>query len=327
MATIKKHGKGWQARIRKTGYPQQTKSFRTKREAEQWSRQVETDLDRGVVRDRRTVIGKTLHNLLSIYHDRHAVPERKGHQHAALVRQWMAHPIAARTLESLGTADFVDLREERLAAGLKSKTVREDLLMFKRAYDLGRTEYGFVGMGNPLGDVKLPSAGQGRDRRLQGDEEARILAAARDSGSPWLLAYVELAIGTTMRRSEMLSARWVDFDPRAQILRLRDTKNGTDRDVPLTCRCVEIIKALPRTGPRLFELERDSVTQAFSRLLHRLGVEDLRLHDLRHEGVSRYADRGDLTIVDLASISGHKSYQSLRRYTHPCASKLAKRLG
>ncbi|MCR9070419.1 MAG: Arm DNA-binding domain-containing protein [Alphaproteobacteria bacterium] len=170
MATIRRHGANWQARVRKTGYKQQTKTFRTKRDAEAWAREMEAGLDKGIVRDRGAIIGKTLRDLLQRYHDDHAVPKRKGKQQAYLVRMWMRHPIADRLLESLTTADFCQLRDERLRSGVSSKTAREDLLMFKTVYKLAAAEYGFSGLQNPLNDVELPKAGKGRDRRLSVDE-------------------------------------------------------------------------------------------------------------------------------------------------------------
>ena len=56
-----------------------------------------------------------------------------------------------------------------------------------------------------------------------------------------------------------------------------------------------------------------------------LGMEDLRFHDLRHEAVSRLVE-GGLSDQEVASISGHKSMQMLRRYTHLRAEDLVKKL-
>jgi integrase len=46
-----------------------------------------------------------------------------------------------------------------------------------------------------------------------------------------------------------------------------------------------------------------------------IGIEDLHFHDLRHEGVSRLFEMGR-TIPQVASVSGHRSWQSLQRYSH-----------
>lgn len=46
-----------------------------------------------------------------------------------------------------------------------------------------------------------------------------------------------------------------------------------------------------------------------------LGIKDLHFHDLRHEGISRLFEMAQ-TIPQVASVSGHRSWQSLKRYTH-----------
>ncbi|MGA8419323.1 MAG: tyrosine-type recombinase/integrase, partial [Pseudolabrys sp.] len=44
-------------------------------------------------------------------------------------------------------------------------------------------------------------------------------------------------------------------------------------------------------------------------------MKDLRFHDLRHEGISRLFEMGR-TIPQAAAVSGHRSWTSLKRYTH-----------
>ena len=54
---------------------------------------------------------------------------------------------------------------------------------------------------------------------------------------------------------------------------------------------------------------------------------DARLHDLRHEGASRYAEKKRFNTLELAAITGHKDLRMLKRYVHPDARELAKRMG
>ena len=58
----------------------------------------------------------------------------------------------------------------------------------------------------------------------------------------------------------------------------------------------------------------------------RAGIDDLRFHDLRHEAISRLFETTDLTDMEIMSISGHKSVQMLRNYTHLRSGRLASRL-
>jgi len=66
--------------------------------------------------------------------------------------------------------------------------------------------------------------------------------------------------------------------------------------------------------------------KAFERACHRAQINDLTFHDLRHEALSRLAERGDFSVLELAAVSGHKSLQVLKRYTHLQAEKLARKL-
>ena len=109
------------------------------------------------------------------------------------------------------------------------------------------------------------------------------------------------------------------------------TKNGEHRDVPLSSVAVEVLAARWEAARRpeqgnVFAIRFDSVTQAFRRACDRAGIKGLRFHDLRHEAVSCLFERG-LSTVEVASISGHKSFAMLRRYTHVRATELAAKLG
>lgn len=65
---------------------------------------------------------------------------------------------------------------------------------------------------------------------------------------------------------------------------------------------------------------------AWERLVRRIGLEDLHLHDLRHEAVSRLFEKG-FHVAEVAAISGHRELRMLTRYTHLRAADLAERLG
>ena len=65
---------------------------------------------------------------------------------------------------------------------------------------------------------------------------------------------------------------------------------------------------------------------AFVAARNRAGIDNYTFHDLRHEALSRLAERGDLIVLELASISGHRSLQMLQKYTHLQAAHLAKKL-
>ncbi len=64
---------------------------------------------------------------------------------------------------------------------------------------------------------------------------------------------------------------------------------------------------------------------SFRQFLQKAGIEDLRFHDLRHEATSRFFEKG-LNPMQVAAITGHKTLQMLKRYTHLKAEDLAELL-
>jgi integrase len=108
-------------------------------------------------------------------------------------------------------------------------------------------------------------------------------------------------------------------------------QNGSSRTMPLSSSATAIVKHLFRgdekpTEGRVWEWSADYITREFIRLCASNGFEDLRFHDLRHEATSRLFEKG-LSLMELASITGHKSLQMLNRYTHLSNDHLLAKLG
>lgn len=192
---------------------------------------------------------------------------------------------------------------------------------------------------NPVRGVVLPKADDARDRRVLDAELAAICAAGSDTRH--LGDFVKLAVETACRREELLRLRWDDVDLAGRTIRLRQTKNGQPRTVPLTRVATALLQGMPHDGVRVFNgwSSGDSVTQAFERSVARARkrylalceeshvepdprfLSDVRLHDLRHEGISRLAARG-IEVHQLAKITGHLTLRMLMRYYNPTDSEL-----
>ena len=176
--------------------------------------------------------------------------------------------------------------------------------------------------------MRRPPQGRPRNRRLQGDEEQRLLSACCKGRNTWLVHFVALAIETGMRRSELLGLQWSNVNLDRRIGFLPVTKNGESRGVPLSSSAVEILRGLlpSRDGGVFGDLTQDALKQSFKRAVRRAGIKGLRLHDLRHEATSRFFEKG-LNVMEVASVTGHKTLQMLKRYTHLSVGDLAVRLG
>ena len=140
---------------------------------------------------------------------------------------------------------------------------------------------------------------------------------------------VILAIETGMRLGELLGLEWSRLKLDTKVAYLPITKNGEPRSVPLSSRAIETLAPIPRSlhNHRVFWTwsRSDSVENAWKRAVANAGITGLRFHDLRHEATSRFFERG-LSLPEVASITGHKTWQMLRRYTHLKAEDLATKL-
>jgi integrase len=129
---------------------------------------------------------------------------------------------------------------------------------------------------------------------------------------------VAFALFSTRRQEEITLLRWDDLDD-DRIL-VRDMKHPGDKIgnnvyCELPPETIAIVKSMPRVKPEIFPYSTDAISAAFTRACKILGIEDLRFHDLRHEGISRLFEMGR-TIPQVAAVSGHRSWTSLKRYTH-----------
>jgi integrase len=106
---------------------------------------------------------------------------------------------------------------------------------------------------------------------------------------------------------------------------LRDTKNGRPRFVPLSTRALAVLEGLPEVGS-LFPFSNSWLRQTWRQTCRDARIEGLRWHDLRHEAISRMAEKG-LDMLELMAISGHRTPIMLARYAHLRVSRLAAKLG
>lgn len=147
-------------------------------------------------------------------------------------------------------------------------------------------------------------------------------------------AFIQFQLMTGARRSETMSITWKDVDLEAQTAFIAESKNGRPRKLALRKDLIELLLELPhREGP-LFPMSVDALRKAWNRICSAAGLvgeDELRIHDLRHEAISRVADAGGrlpggFSLVDLQAFSGHRDTRMLLRYTHLCMPSLAKRL-
>lgn len=339
MATIRKRGDfQWQALIRRQGFPELSKTFELKVDAEDWSRDIERDMRRGLFIDRRESDSTTFLKVIKKYSEE--VTPRKKSKDRELVRLNMLKTldIAPLFISSIKAKHIADFRDYRRKQGLAENTIRLDISLISAIFETCRKDWG-IEVENPCRKIKLPKGSGKRERRLSKHEETALLDAAPLAmpKSPYIREYLELLLETGMRESELLKTEWRDIDIIKRCIHLDDTKSGDPRDVPLSSRAITIIQAIPQPikGGRLFKMSQDGLIRGFKKAC-KLAIsnldkpiagfcENLKPHDLRHEAASRWA--GKLEAHELAKMFGWKTIQMAMRYYHPRVEDLAQKLG
>jgi integrase len=327
MASFRQRNGKWQARVIRDGYPDQTRTFASKADAEKWARALESEIDKGQFIDfteaQRTTLGDVIARYLV-----EVTPTMKGAAEDTIrLKAMMRKPIAQWSMANLSAARIAAFRDERLKE-VSGGTVIRELAYLSAIINHARREWG-INVPNPVQMVRKPPSPQARSRVLTEVEVTRLLDALEPSGrrSHWTKPAVQLALATAMRRGELLSLRWENVDLVGRAAFLPDTKNGDSRTVPLSSVALQALAALPRhISGVVFPVKAFTLDAAFKRGLKRAGLEGVRFHDLRRTAITRMAEKLP-NVIELAAVSGHKSLMVLKRYYRPTAGDLARKLG
>lgn len=330
MASYRKRDGRWQVQVRRAGHRPVAKTFTSKTDARRWAAQVEVDLERSELPpDRAALKTLTLGDLLSRY-QREVTPGRKGAvQEGYRLEALQQTDLARLSLVHLRPHAFARYRDDRLRI-VKPATVLRELAIIRGVLNVARTDWGIGLTSNPLDEVTKPRPDPHRERRLEAGELDRLLEACRASQTPWFEPLVSLALETGMRRSELLRVRWNDVDLETRTLSIREAKNGHPRTIPLSSAAVGVLEGgqSPEAAYSdfVFDVSPNAVRLAWERMRRKAGIKNLRFHDLRHEAISRFFEKG-LSMPEVAMISGHRDPRMLFRYTHPKAQEVARKLG
>ena len=210
-------------------------------------------------------------------------------------------------------------RRLKLIAGrpITGATVNRDLACLKTAFSKG-IQWGLV-LSNPVKMVKFYSEkDRARTRYLSPEEKAALLAVC----SPELRRIVLVALKTGMRKSELLFLRWLDVDFGANLIKIRKSKSGRMRFIPLHPDVRRVLNDLPVGGDFVFTSSGREVLSVdgwvrtqFEAALDKEEIRNFKFHDLRHTFTSEMIMRG----ADLKTVSellGHATTAMTERYSH-----------
>jgi integrase len=341
MATIEKIGKRWRARVRKTGFPAISEMFDTKAQANTWASEQEADMKARKFQDPRIIADKTFGFLIGRYIEEFGTTKPFGKNKAAVLQTLklalgdvlMPHLTGDRLIAFVKVR-LTDSIEKPAAGGV---TIAIDLTyiktVLKAAKEMWRYPVDMTCVDQArqyLRHVGISTKSEERTRRptkLEIDNLCTYFKVKIRQVVPmWDL--IPFAIGTAMRLNEIINLKWADLNEVDRTIIIRDRKHprakkGNDQEVPLLGDTFDIVKRQPRNEkePRIFPVTEGTISSIFPRACRELKIEDLRFHDLRHEGVSRLFEQG-YQIQQVALVSGHKDWKMLARYTQIRAKDL-----
>lgn len=334
MASYRKRGSKWQVRITRKDSEPIARSFPLRSDAEKWARAVERDLDLGRYAPQEAVAAVPLADLIDRYQTE-VLPLLRGADSERYRLKSLRARLGSIKCPDLNVNHAASYRDERLSLVSKATVLRE-LQSFSALLNHARREWG-IDVENVVSRIRKPASNNARTRRISEQEWVSLqetLSSSQNEGAsqgtrnPMILPIVRIAIETAMRQGEILSLRWCDVDLDRKCVKLPMTKNGDARLVPLSPTAVEIFAGLEGKHPpsdRVFPTSASALKQAWVRACRRVGLSDLRFHDLRHEATSRLAERLP-NVIELAAVTGHRDVRMLARYYHPKIEGLAQKL-
>jgi len=348
MATVRKVGEyQWEVEVRRKGYPRISKTFAYKDDADAWGREQETTMKNGSWKDPRVQIQVdvvTLRDALIKYAEEESSKKKGEKQELTRLAKWQEHEIARLPITQVSGQHLAKHRDQRRKEGRAENTIRLELALLSRVYEVARKEWGLNDLRNPTKDISMPSGSKERDRRISKDEEVGLFTelnnGCRNLDIPRVVAF---ALATGMRQSEIIgkastSTRaasvgltWENIRLKDSTAFLPDTKSPfgkiKNRTIPLFDPALAIIKDLPRPidGGAVFDVTQDGLIRAFASACKRAKIVDLHFHDLRHEFTSRLIEQG-WGMHEVMSITGHSTAEMLRRYTHIRAGDMVQKM-
>ncbi|MBU1248116.1 MAG: site-specific integrase, partial [Proteobacteria bacterium] len=130
MATIRKRGPyQWEARIRRKGFPTTSKTFERKQDAEDWAREIESEMSRGVFVSRAEAESTTLFDALDRYIEEHIPRLKQQQRETNRAKAIQNRDLSKRFLAGIRGKEIRAFIAERETEGVSGNTIRLDLAL------------------------------------------------------------------------------------------------------------------------------------------------------------------------------------------------------
>ncbi|MBJ8476838.1 MULTISPECIES: site-specific integrase [Acinetobacter] len=338
-------------RISRKGFAnfKESKTFSSMRLAQKWlaMREEEIEENPDILLGRSDVTNITLANAIDKYLDE--VGNEYGRTKTYCLRLIQKFPIAQYIITKIKPADIsehVALRKAGYAKldlkPIATSTLQHELLHIRGVlsqahamWDVNVDLAGFDKATAQLRKTRQISSSAKRDRLPTTAELKKLTEYFYRKWQKPVYSYpmhliMWFAIFSCRRESEITEMLLADYDEDNEVWKVRDLKNpngskGNHKEFNVLEPCRKMIELLQVKSTRkrmlnrgydkdlLIPLSPKTIGGEFRNACKILGIEDLRFHDLRHEGCTRLAEQG-FTIPQIQQVSLHDSWGSLERY-------------
>lgn len=312
------------AQVRVTGFKPTSKAFSKQADAKAWAKALEEDLrkqrQQGATSEDVTRI--TVAQLIESYLDDPDTAALRYNDSLSLLLAWWSNECGTVRVLDL---NVLELRKRRtkLHKGRQPATVNRYFSAMRSCWNWGRAA-GLVPPDRAWPTRLMLREDNERQRYLDDDELKRLLEAA-EAHSPIMHAAVVLSLATGLRQGELLRLTWRDVDLDGQRIRIMRTKTDMPRAVFLPAAAVSALRALKRgdvvSATTIFlhesgePLNKGTLRVRWLEIRDAAKLRNFRWHDLRHSCASFLAQQG-ATLLEIASVLGHRSTTVTRRYAH-----------
>jgi len=339
MATLQKRKNSWRAQVRRKGEALSA-TFDTRAEAEAWAITTEASILSGgrnestVPYSVAAVTGKPAKDVFTRYANEVSPGKRGGRWEEIRIKMIIRQSrLFERPITAITGPDMADWRDKRLRK-VSPSTVNRELCLISSMFSHAMKEWRVGLTFNPCAVISKPRKPRPRTQRVSMSERQAIIeklgwdgTSAPVTSAQWVAFAFYLALETAMRKGEILSLRWADIDFEARSAHLDITKNGDERDVPLSRAAIALLR-LPqvrKSAASVVPIQSGHFDKLFREAKRAASLSHIHFHDSRREAATTMAPKLS-NVLQLAAITGYKSLSMLQVYYKPKPADLADRL-
>lgn len=312
---------------------QESQTFDRKATAQAWIKRVETEMSVPGAIEKANRSGVTVKEMIDRYlleyEKLRPLGKTKRATLKAIGETWLGK-LEDREITSQKLVEYADRRMTN--DGIQAQTVGNDLAHLGAVLSVARPAWGYdidlMAMPDArkvLRKMGAVTRSKERNRRPTLEELEKLFqyfGEMRDRRKQEIdmVRVTAFALFSTRRQEEITRIKWNALDEQRQMVLITDMKNpgqkyGNDVWCHVPDEAWRIMMSMPKVAEDVFPYNSRSISASFTRACHFLEIDDLHFHDLRHDGVSRLFEMG-WDIPKVASVSGHRDWNSMRRYTH-----------